>query len=280
MSLDSPKYLNPMKFGREWVGSGLLNILPIHASGYHDSPPETALDPVISSYTPTVKSLAYARERAARVTQVALKEKAMVVAMPTTPEQEILPLVKTEVENVKILLSKASINATVIQNPTRMEVLSELWSYTIVHFACHGYSANDPSQSSLLLEDWKIVPLTVSDLTSFNVEEAKLAYLSACHTSTSRDIDLLDESISLTSAIQLSGYPSVVGTLWQVGDNSSAEVAGDIDKWNLDGNGGFNAWKSAEGLHKAVRNLRDKTRVSSRHGSDPLVWAPYIYVGI
>ena len=50
-----------------WVGSGLLNILPIHASGYHDStPPQTALDRVISSYAPTVKSLAYARERGSK----------------------------------------------------------------------------------------------------------------------------------------------------------------------------------------------------------------------
>jgi hypothetical protein len=30
-----------------WVGSGLLNIFPIHAAGYHDiGPPETAVDRV------------------------------------------------------------------------------------------------------------------------------------------------------------------------------------------------------------------------------------------
>ena len=64
-----------------WVGSGLLNILPIHASGYHDStPPQTALDRVISSYAPTVKSLAYARERAARANQVTSNEKAILVS--------------------------------------------------------------------------------------------------------------------------------------------------------------------------------------------------------
>ena len=67
-----------------------------------------------------------------------------------------------------------------MQNSTKKEVLSELPKHTIAHFACHGYCALDPSQSSLLLED---VSLTVSDLVLLNIEAAKLAYLSACHTS-------------------------------------------------------------------------------------------------
>ena len=56
-----------------WIGCGLLNILPIHAAGYHESasnPPLCAIDRVISSYAPTVKSLAYARERVTRVAGV------------------------------------------------------------------------------------------------------------------------------------------------------------------------------------------------------------------
>ena len=263
-----------------WVGSGLLSILPIHASGYHDStPPQTALDRVISSYAPTVKSLAYARERAARADQVILKEKAILVAMPTTPEQKSLPFVEMEVKDLENLFSKASIDTTVMQNPTRTEILSELPQYTIVHFACHGYSADDPSQSSLLLEDWKIAPLTVSDLISLNIESAKFAYLSACHTSAMRDFRLLDESISLSSAIQLSGYPSVVGSLWQVMDSHSAEVARDVYEWILQGEGELDVRRSAEGLHKAVRDLRDRTRFKMKK-TDPLVWASFIHVGI
>ena len=92
-----------------WVGSGLLSILPIHAAGYHDStPPETALDRVISSYASTVKSLSYARERVARANQVKLKEKAILVAMPTTPEQKSLPFVETEVEDLRKLFLNVS----------------------------------------------------------------------------------------------------------------------------------------------------------------------------
>ena len=57
------------------------------------------------------------------------------------------------------------------------------------------------------------MPLTVSDLASLNIESAKLAYLSTCHTSTKQDFQILDESINLLSTIQLCGYPSVVGSL-------------------------------------------------------------------
>ena len=202
--------------------------------------------------------------------------------MSTTPEQKSLPFVEVEVKDTIKLFSKVFIDTTFMQNPTRMEVLSELPKYTIVHFACHGYSANDPSQSSLLLADWKTVPLTVSDLTSLNIQSAKLAYLSACHTSASRAVHLLDESISLSSAVQLSGYPSVIGSLWQVTDSHSAEVARDVYTWILEGDARFDARRSAEGLHKAVLNLRNKTRINfgSTMKSDPLVWAPYIHVGI
>jgi len=67
-----------------------MNILPIHASGYHDiTPPQTVFDRVISSCTMTVKSLAYARETIERTGHVALREKALLVALPET-----LPFVK------------------------------------------------------------------------------------------------------------------------------------------------------------------------------------------
>jgi tetratricopeptide (TPR) repeat protein len=182
-----------------WIGNSLLSILPIHASGYHNSaPPRTVLDRVISSYAPAIKSLKYARERAIIADQSLLKEKAIVVAMPTTPEQKSLPFVEREVKDLENLFIKASVYSRIMQNPTRAEILSRLPQYIIVHFACHGYLTEDPSQSSLLLEDG---PITVSDLASLNIKSAKFAYLSACHSSTMRSFGLLDESISLSSAI-------------------------------------------------------------------------------
>ena len=108
-----------------WIGSGLLSILPIHTSGNHDSdPPQTALDRVISSYAFTVKSLAYAGEPATRADQVLLKDKAILVAMPTTPEANSLPFVETEAMYLQNLLSNESIDTTILQNSVRTVVLS------------------------------------------------------------------------------------------------------------------------------------------------------------
>lgn len=168
------------------------------------------------------------------------------------------------------LFSGTSNDVTMMHNPTRREVLFELPEAGIVHFACHGFSAQDPSQSGFYLKEWKASPLTVSDLTSVNSKSTKFAYLSACHTSAMRDPQLLDESITLSSAIQLSGYPSVVGSLWWVEDIHSAQVAKDVYEWMLD-DAGINERHAAEGLRNAVRALRDRTRFAKR---------PYIHIGI
>jgi CHAT domain-containing protein len=204
-----------------------------------------------------------------------LKEKAILIAMPTTLGKATLPNVKTEVKGLETLLLKAFIETTVMENPKRTMILSELSKYTIVHFACHGNCEEDPSQSYFHLED---MHLTVSDITSLNIESAKMAYLSACHTSAMRNFRLLDESISLSSAIQLSGYPSVVGSLWGVNDRHSAWIARDVYASILRDQREFDARRSADALHKAVRDLRDKTRFMRKH--DPLVWAPFIHIGI
>ena len=266
-----------------WVGSGLLGLLPIHAAGYHDSGSnENAMDRVISSYTPTVKALAYALERSTGVSNL-LSQKVMMVAMSTTPAQADLPFVEKEVEELRKLIP-SGIQIMVMSNPTKETVVSTLPDHQIVHMSCHGYSsAEDPSQSMLLLRDWKVSPLTVSDLISMKFQLPQLAFLSACHMASTRDVYLLDESINVASAIQLAGYPSVVGTLWQVTDMHSPEVARDVYSWMLVG-AKLETRRSAEGLHRAVRALRDRTRIKpgfkKKISSDPLVWASYVHLGV
>jgi len=264
-----------------WVASGLLSLLPIHAAGYHGSqnPSETVLDRVVSSYAFSVKTLAYAAEKASKSHRGEQLE-AILIGMPTTPDQHNLPSVTKEITDIQSALTRSSIPVLVETDaPTRAYALSKLPNYGIVHFACHGISAQDPSQSRLLLQDWQTTPLTVSDLSSLVIESANFAYLSTCHSSAMRNLRLLDESINLSSAIQLCGYPSVVGSLWQLEASHSAEVAKSVYEWILGDNPGFDASRSSEGLHSAVRQLRDRTR-SGRKNDDPLVWAPFIHVGL
>jgi len=266
-----------------WVGNGLLNILPIHAAGYHQfGSTKNAMDRVISSYTPTLKALLYARERSLRVATVEL-QKAMLVGMPKTPAQGELPFVAIEIKELNGLLSP-HIETTVVDPPERVSVLSALRGHQIVHFSCHGYSSSvNPSDSRLLLRDWQITPLTVSDLTALNIQFAQFAFLSACHSASIRDFRLLSESISLSSAIQLAGYPSVVGTLWHVSDERSVEIAKDVYAGMLVAKK-LDPQRSAESLHHAVRNLRERTRTvpgfRREVPDNPLIWAPFIHLGV
>jgi tetratricopeptide (TPR) repeat protein len=262
-----------------WTGCNLMNLLPIHAAGYHDSHvPQSVIDRVISSYAPTLKTLWYATERNLRVNLES--QRALIIGMAQTPEHADLRSVEVEIQHLQRLFAN-DIQTTVLQLPTRDAVLSILADQQIVHLCCHGYSsAEDPSQSKLLLTDWQTAPLTVSILTALNLRSPQLAYLSACHTSVVRDHKLLDESINISSAVQLAGFPSVVGTAWHVTDKRSPEVAEAVYSWILK-DGRLDFARSAEGLHRSVRVLREKTRSSLSRGlSDPLVWASYIHVGI
>ena len=151
--------------------------------------------------------------------------------------------------------------------------------------ACHSESSlTDLSQSLLLLSDWKTNPLTVLDLASTKLANRQLAYLSACHTGVSHNLNLLDESIHLVSTVQLAGYPSVVGSLWQVKDRRSSEVAKSVYTVILDKGTTLRVDKAVEGLHLAIHTLREETKkvpgLKMIDKTDAMVWAPYIHYGI
>ena len=210
----------------------------------------------------------------------------MLIGMTKTPGYSDLGFIENELVELRQLLS-SDIVTTVVEKATSETVLSMLNSYQIIHLACHGSCSNDdPSQSKLLLQDWQEAPLTVSQLAAQNPPSSQFAYLSACDTAITRNLHLLDESIHLASALQLAGYPSVIGTLWEIRDENSVTVARDVYAWML-GQGlhkYLDTTASAEGLHRAARDLRERTRttvgIKQKGPSDPLVWAPYIHFGV
>ncbi|KAK3934877.1 hypothetical protein QBC46DRAFT_347180 [Diplogelasinospora grovesii] len=67
-----------------WLGTGLASSMPFHAAGTHaDGSTENTFSRAISSYTPSIKALGYARHRA-RATENA-RGSLLIAAMPTTP---------------------------------------------------------------------------------------------------------------------------------------------------------------------------------------------------
>ena len=249
-----------------WIPTGPLTKFPLHAAGRHNSGSvETVLDRVMSSYSPSIKAIIQGRTR--RVTQSPSRQ-ALLVAMQDTPGHGKLPFVIKEVAMLHDLCKLMGLDP--IEPPRRkQDIMSYLPHCKIFHFAGHGNTDTaDPSQSHLLLNDWKSDPLTVSTLLEMNLREGSpfLAYLSACGTGQVKDDKSVDESIHLISACQLAGFRHVIGTLWEVNDESCVDMS--RITYEEIRNGGMTDESVCWGLHKATRELRkrwlDKTSVTSR----------------
>jgi CHAT domain len=262
-----------------WMPGGLLGLLPVHAAGHHrEGRGRTVLDRLISSYTPTLRALGQARHRAGS----GPPERSLIVAMPTTPGQGNPPLkhVAEEARFLQARLPGATLliedpGAADARTPTRASVLAGLAEAGIAHFACHASSdPAEPSRSMLILHDHETCPLTVSSLAPVRLDHAQLAYLSACQTSHTASVELSDESIHLTSAFQLVGYPHVIGTLWGIYDSFAADIARDFYRRLQTGPAVFATGSAAEALHDAIRGKRD-TRFADR----PILWAAYLHAG-
>ncbi|MFB6842116.1 CHAT domain-containing protein [Streptomyces sp. NPDC056361] len=279
-----------------WVPGGLLGRLPVHAAGYHtdladDSRRRTVIDRVVSSYTPTVRALRHARQRTPALDTPA---QGLIVAMPTTPGlpgDGRLHHVDAEVELLRrhlprtVLLREpdsADPDSPSLSTPTKAAVLDRLPTCSIAHFACHGAShPTDPSKSRLLLHDHDSAPLTVASLAPVLLDHAELAYLSACRTAAIDTADLVDEAIHLTSAFQLAGFPHVVGTLWEVVDQTAVTMADAFYTRLRTPGGTIDTSRAAWALNQAVRDLRDGHDLPGKldRTTVPFLWAAYLHAG-
>jgi tetratricopeptide (TPR) repeat protein len=285
-----------------WIPTGPLNHLPLHAAGQHaDGSTETVLDRVMSSYTSSIKALIYGRGHRVRNSEgPASSDHALLVAMPETPDLPPDRRLKFAGEEVKMLedLCKSLQLKPIQPGRWKEDVLRHLRSCKIFHFAGHGQTdPADPSQSYLLLNDWKDNPLTVGDLRDCRLQESQpfLGYLSACSTGANEAHRLADEGIHLISAFQLAGFRHVVGTLWEVSDKHCVSLARVLYETMRDE--GMTDMAVCRGLHRGVRALRDGlvekesgTRNatllgfgSQKKGLDRLTstfWVPYIHFSV
>ncbi|KAK8192573.1 hypothetical protein M8818_007743 [Zalaria obscura] len=140
-----------------WVSSGQMGLLPMHAAGVGwDRSKENTVSRVISSYIPSLKALAYARERRQKLVSSPegdAQPKVLIVDMPHTPEPGWNDLrTAAEVMAIQTAAETAKVPATLMEQPSVTNVLSAMKEHPIVHFACHGDpNTSDPSQTSLVL---------------------------------------------------------------------------------------------------------------------------------
>jgi hypothetical protein len=270
LGFDQPLAQEPAGPRLWWCPAGLLSFLPLHAAGYHrtrsDPVPRTVMDRTISSYLPTVRVLMHARRATGRVAAAGHAARGTVVVV--VPDPTGLPGTAKE---AAMLGTASSVEVLAGPNATRSAVLSALERSRCVHFACHAHSnLEDPSASYVALRDHLVRPLTVADVASLRLTDARLAFLSACSTYQG-GLTLADEAIHLGSAFQLAGYRHVIATLWPTLDSPPTVRITQRVYRGVDGPTGLNGTASA--LHTATRDERDRVPDA------PSVWAAHIHCG-
>ncbi|CUS12371.1 unnamed protein product, partial [Tuber aestivum] len=241
-----------------WIGVGRLSIAPFHAAGYHSRrSTRNTLSRAISTYIPTIKALAYARR-----TQFIRNLRLLLVPMAETPGGISLPGVTEEVQHICDSATRNSVETTILSNPAPAEVLKQIQNHDIVHFACHGVSDVNPSNSHLVLftpDGSSAAKLLARDIPNTVPLNAQLAYLSACSSAKNPSTPLADEVIHLASAFQLAGFSHTLANLWKTEDRASSEVASDFYNFlfQYQGNGTENE-PIPIASHQAVKKFHDQ----------------------
>ncbi|KAH8663217.1 CHAT domain-containing protein [Ilyonectria robusta] len=244
-----------------WIPTGHLSRLPLHAAGsYAVASTHTVMDRVMSTYASSIKALMHGRRYGIRGHTNPEPDSALLIAMRETPNLSTSGLLPFAVDEVNMLAALCpSLRLKPIMPPPRKdEVLKHLQTCKIFHFAGHGQSdPADPSQSCLLLEDWKTNPLTAGALRDHRLQDNPpfFAYLSACSTGANEADRFADEGVHLAHAFQLAGFRHVIGTLWKVSDKHCVDVARVLYRTMEDE--GMTDLAVCRGLHRAVRALRD-----------------------
>ena len=224
----------------------------------------------VSSYIPTIKALGFSREKIRKQKDEIQKQILIVTASDDRLDFE------EEVHDIKGIISK-HYKTISLTDRSKQEVLDQLRHSSIIHFACHGISNSlDPSSSYLRLGNANEELLTIDDLAKVKHDRAQLAYLSACSTAENSASHLIDEMIHLANAFQQSGYPHVIGTLWEA-DNECAAIVAKRFYESLLVTAPDNKWHNniAYALHEAVKTLmQDKW-----FKEDYLAWAAFIHIG-
>jgi CHAT domain-containing protein len=265
--------------GREprvwWCPSGPLAVLPLHAATprLRDGSDNDETDlKVVSSYTPTLRSLISARKaRDLRTTSrsASNEERLLLVSVGHRTGQQALPATTRFRDFLADLIPADRLTTLHGPKATTGNVKRALGQHSRTHFDCHGRQDSiSPSRTGLVLYDRD---LTIDDLAEVRSERPQFAFLAACSTA-APDQRIIDEMISVTSVLHYRGYQSVIGTMSPVLDSSTERIAKEIYQW-------LAAAQSPPGstaalLHRAVSHERQ------RRPNHPSTWVPFIHVGI
>jgi CHAT domain-containing protein len=172
-------------------------------------------DFVVSSYTPTVTALLRAQRATTPLSRSNLSLSLVAEKRAQDPTLQVIFGVEEEIENVAAVAKLR--NVEVLHCQVGMTIIAStataMQAANIVHLACHGIQdVEDATQSGFCLGDGR---LTIARLMELKLDDAFLAFLSACETAKG-DKEQPDQVMHLAAAMLFSGFKSVVATMWYV----------------------------------------------------------------
>jgi CHAT domain-containing protein len=172
-----------------------------------------------------------------------------------------LPASEVEARGIADLLG---VSPFLGDDAVRKRVLGLTNRHAVIHIASHGvYEIRDPLLSGIVLADGR---LSVEDLLDAHIP-ADLLVLSGCLTGMSAQ-QSGDELTGLARTALAAGVPSVITTLWEVGDDPTREFFQRVYRHIKTGRNKDVALGSAQ-----------RSMISDDRYASPANWAPFILLG-
>lgn len=145
--------------------------------------------------------------------------------------------------------------------------------HSIVHFAGHAFFNNDePLASGLVLPDGSMITASsILERNSLKTRCGKLLVLSACQTGVNA-VTGGSEILGMARSLIYAGMPNLVLSLWEVGDQSTAQFMSDFHT-NLNKEEKLAKLPVSKSLGAAQKSAIDR-------GEPVFSWAPFIHIGI
>lgn len=241
-----------------WNVHGPLAFLPLHAATSLSG--ESALDRVVSSYTPTLGTLARALRRP-------LPESGSPLIAAGSSEQ-----ISRELPRSNRVLARYWPEAEVVSTESTdvASFLQALPRHPWVHV--REPSAQDPEQpaSGLLLErESPERSLGIIDLGPVPLDLAEFGYLERTRTVSDTPSAA---GMPLAATLGFAGFTHVISSLWQTDEDTAGWVHEEV-YGQLFGGDAFDTDSSAHALHTAAFRLRDQ------YPDDPARWAAHLHIG-
>ncbi|KAI9567906.1 TPR-like protein [Boletus coccyginus] len=233
-----------------WCPTAEFSILPLHAAGPFRKDQRNLPNIYISSYTQTLTALIRARRRDPSSSATPQKRFVAIGQAKAVGETELVS-VGAELDNIGQLVEGLGTFTRIDGEESCISrVVEELDKNNWVHLACHGLpNPKEPFESAFALRDGRF---TIQRIIGRNLKNPEFAYLSACHT-TVGDEDSPDEAIHLASAMQFSGFRSVIGTMWAVDDGETNKISSTFYKYMVDESGHLDHTRAALALNKTMK---------------------------